>query len=279
MAYNSYLVTALATWAVAQLLKFTIAALRGRLDFRYLYASGDMPSVHSAVVVALAVTALLVDGADSSIFGLAAVLAGIVMYDSLGVRRAAGEQAAALNLIISGLGESRIRTSQPIARLREVLGHSPLEVVVGALLGAVLGVLFNIDRAGALIDVLSAVPAGRELIAWAAAAGVILLSALVLQILSRRARSSAAARSRWLARLGSVLGGSALLLGVLVFLAYERLAPLGSRGLIGLVVAVMAAWVARISVERVRVQGEVAAEAEAKRKAKWLPEGSKKKRA
>ncbi len=176
MAYNSYLVTALATWAVAQLLKFTIAALRGRLDFRYLYASGDMPSVHSAVVVALAVTALLVDGADSSIFGLAAVLAGIVMYDSLGVRRAAGEQAAALNLIIGGLGESMIRTSQPIARLREVLGHSPLEVVVGALLGAVLGVLFNINRAGALIDVLSAVPAGRELIAWAAAAGVILLA-------------------------------------------------------------------------------------------------------
>lgn len=91
MAYNPYIIVPFATWAVAQISKFAIAAFRGRIDFRYLYASGGMPSVHSAVVCSLAMTALLVDGVGSHLFGFTAIFAAIVMYDSFGVRRSAGE--------------------------------------------------------------------------------------------------------------------------------------------------------------------------------------------
>ncbi len=203
--YNPYLVVPFATWAVAQLIKFSIFALRGKLDFLNIYASGGMPSVHSTVVVSLAVTALLVDGANSSIFGLSAVLAGIVMYDSLGVRRAAGEQAAALNALLGSLTEARIKFQQPILRLREVLGHHPSEVLAGAILGAVLGVLFNLDRARTLTSFLGALPVSRELIAYAVLAGLALLVGIALQIAATRSRKSSPARSSWLRRLGSVL--------------------------------------------------------------------------
>jgi hypothetical protein len=97
---------------------------------------------------------LLVDGPHSSIFGLTVIFAGIVMYDSFGVRRSSGEQAIAINHILENL-EQRGSLSQPQHHLRELLGHKPLEVSVGAVLGLVLGLLFNIDRIGKLLKTLS----------------------------------------------------------------------------------------------------------------------------
>ncbi len=105
MAYNPYIVVPLATWAVSQVAKFAVAAFKGQVDFKYLYSSGGMPSVHSAVVCSLAMTALLVDGTSSHLFGFTLIFAAVVMYDSFGVRRSSGEQAAAINTM------SEIRSS------------------------------------------------------------------------------------------------------------------------------------------------------------------------
>lgn len=149
--YNPYVAVPFAVWAIAQFLKFALAALRGKVDFKYLYASGGMPSVHAAVVTSLATTAFLIDGPHSSIFGLSTILAGIVMYDSFGVRRSTGEQAAAINVILDSMDKDKIRLAHPQQRLREILGHKPMEVTVGAVLGLVLGGLFNIDRLGILV--------------------------------------------------------------------------------------------------------------------------------
>lgn len=152
--YNAYIVVPFVVWAITQFLKFAIAALAGRVDFRYLYASGGMPSVHSAVVTSLAVTAFLVDGPQSSIFGLTAIFAAVVMYDSFGVRRASGEQAVAINEIFDSLKDAGV-SRQPRQHLREILGHKPLEVTVGAAIGFLLGCLFNIDRMGPALTWLS----------------------------------------------------------------------------------------------------------------------------
>lgn len=271
MDYNPYLVVPFATWAVAQLLKFSYAASRGRLDFRYLYASGGMPSVHSAVVTSLAVTAFLVDGPGSAIFGLAAVLAGIVMYDSLGVRRAAGEQAAALNVLMDSLTENRLRLAQPVTRLREVLGHHPTEVLVGFLLGLILGIVFNLDRAQPLTSFLSQLPAGYELLVYAVTAGLLLLGALVFQVVSIRLRGTSFVRAAWLRRLAAVLGGSALALGVVSLFAYERVTVVGSRGAIILVLLAMLGGVGMLARRAGSVRTEAEIEAEEQRKAKWLP--------
>ncbi|HSX41443.1 MAG TPA: divergent PAP2 family protein [Candidatus Saccharimonadales bacterium] len=171
--YNAYIVVPFVVWAITQFLKFSIAALAGRVDFRYLYASGGMPSVHSAVVVSLATTAFLVDGPSSSIFGLTAIFAAVVMYDSFGVRRASGEQAVAINEILDKLREAGV-ASQPRQHLREILGHKPLEVTVGAVTGLLLGCLFNIDRMGPALTWLSQ-PVNRTGIYVLAGASVLLI--------------------------------------------------------------------------------------------------------
>lgn len=151
--FNPYLVVPLVVWATAQFIKFVIAASRGDVSVKYLYGSGGMPSVHSAVVTSLAVTALLVDGARSFEFGITAVFAAIVMYDSFGVRRSTGEQAVAINEILDSLDRQRLEV--PKHRLREILGHKPLEVTVGAFLGLILGALLNFSHLTGFIDAIT----------------------------------------------------------------------------------------------------------------------------
>lgn len=95
-----------------------------------------MPSSHSAFVTSLATGVGLVEGSDSTLFALAAVFALIVMYDAAGVRRAAGKQARVLNAIIEDLNRRELHPE----RLRELLGHTPVEVVAGALLGVLVAI-------------------------------------------------------------------------------------------------------------------------------------------
>src|SRR6266571_1039037 len=109
MLYNAYIIVPLATWVIAQVAKFMLAALRGRIDFRLLYASGGMPSVHSAIVTSLATTSFLIDGPTSHIFGLTVVVAAIVIYDSFGVRRSSGEQTVALNMLLRSLENGKVK--------------------------------------------------------------------------------------------------------------------------------------------------------------------------
>lgn len=119
----------LAAWFVAHLIKFVIslAKPKAKADLGVFVRAGGMPSSHSAVVVALAVVIAVRSGMDSAEFGLAAVLAIIVMFDALNVRRAVGEQGTLLQNLLQKAGN----TLRPF----EAKGHLPSEVVVGSTVG------------------------------------------------------------------------------------------------------------------------------------------------
>lgn len=121
------------SWAIAQILKVLVELVwRHKLNLRLLTSAGGMPSSHSASVCALATAVGIREGASSTLFVVALLFAIIVMYDAAGVRRAASIQARILNQIIDELFQGH-----PISetRLRELLGHTPIEVVAGAVLG------------------------------------------------------------------------------------------------------------------------------------------------
>lgn len=141
------LIAALVAWVLAQSSKVAIAVLRNRtLEFSWFTATGGMPSSHSALVAALTTAVALHEGPASSLFAIALVFSLVVFYDATGVRRAAGEQAEVLNQIVRDLytaGEFRTE------RLRELLGHTPVEVVVGIALGvAVAWVVWRTSGGG-----------------------------------------------------------------------------------------------------------------------------------
>ena len=135
---NDVLATCVVAWAVAQLSKPLIHYVQTRsFNLRYFVTAGGMPSSHSAVVVALA-TRIGVDTGLSSIpFALAAIFAAVVMYDAAGVRRAVSLQARVLNRMLTEMIEAQHFNEQ---RLRELIGHTPFEVFVGALLGALAAI-------------------------------------------------------------------------------------------------------------------------------------------
>lgn len=136
LGWNPPLALALLAMMSAQGFKFMRTLIRrNRPDFTRLVGTGGMPSAHSASVTALAVGVGLSSGWGSPVFGLAAFFALITMYDATGIRRAAGHQARILNQLAEGLREHH---KLDLERLAELLGHTPLEVLVGALYGAVL---------------------------------------------------------------------------------------------------------------------------------------------
>ena len=121
------------SWAIAQVLKVLIELIwRRKLNLRLLTSAGGMPSSHSASVCALATAIAIREGAGSTLFVLSIVFAIVVMYDAAGVRLAASIQARILNQIIDELFQGH-----PISetRLRELIGHTPIEVFAGAVLG------------------------------------------------------------------------------------------------------------------------------------------------
>lgn len=125
-------------WAIAQMLKvFTSLYYDKRLDWSKLVGTGGMPSSHSAFVASLAVGVGLREGWDSSVFAVATVFALVVMYDAAGVRRAAGRQAKILNQMMEIFFKER---HLPTTKLRELLGHTPIEVFAGSILGAAVAV-------------------------------------------------------------------------------------------------------------------------------------------
>lgn len=194
--YNPYLVIPLVTWFVAQLIKFIISAWRGKVDFRLFYNSGGMPSAHSAVVTALAVTALLLSGVSSPLFGVAAVLATIVIYDSFGVRRASGEQGAAINVILSSLHDVHSSPQQETPKLREVFGHKPSEVVAGIILGLVMSLVMTTSVWAANAQWLLESPVVVERYVYAGLLALLILSSLVVYLwLQRRFRKTISAKT------------------------------------------------------------------------------------
>jgi acid phosphatase family membrane protein YuiD len=123
---------------LAQVLKVIVVLVKDRkMNFRYLVTSGGMPSSHSSLVVCLALSTGLVDGWGSTTFAIAVVLAMVVMYDAAGVRQAAGKQARVLNKIMDDWERTQSYAVSE-GRLKELLGHTPRQVLMGALLGAVV---------------------------------------------------------------------------------------------------------------------------------------------
>lgn len=109
-----------------------------KFNFKRILGAGGMPSSHSAVVICLATMIGKTEGFDSTIFALALIFAIVVMYDAAGIRRAAGKQASLLNKIINTPGLSTLQVQE---KLVEVLGHTPTQVFVGALIGIIVGIL------------------------------------------------------------------------------------------------------------------------------------------
>lgn len=140
---NSVFITALLSWFIAQLLKvITVLITNKHLDFSRFVGSGGMPSSHSSFVVALTVAVGLKDGFGSTLFAISLAMSMVVMYDAAGVRRAAGQQAKILNRIVDKWGKEDFTLTEK--RLKELLGHTPVEVVAGALLGIAIALICHL---------------------------------------------------------------------------------------------------------------------------------------
>jgi acid phosphatase family membrane protein YuiD len=137
-----YVLLPLIAWALAQGIKVLRDSIRRRrLYLRGLTEMGGMPSSHAAMVMGLTATVGRFNGVTSPLFAIALIFSFVVMYDAAGVRRAAGRQAALLNRLVEDLFSQRgVREEQ----LRELLGHTPVEVLAGAALGVAVGLLFPV---------------------------------------------------------------------------------------------------------------------------------------
>ncbi len=134
-----FLLAAVVAWAIAQVAKVVLASVRKRrLNLRVLADPGGMPSSHSAIVMGLTTAIGKYAGITSAAFAIALIFSFVVMYDAAGVRRAAGRQAAVLNRLVQDLVHMR---GVQETELRELLGHTPVEVLIGAALGIAVGLI------------------------------------------------------------------------------------------------------------------------------------------
>jgi len=139
ISQNHILWTAVSSWFVAQLIKFIAALVKTkRLSFWLFFSSGGMPSSHTSFVVALSTLLGIREGFDSPIFAIAAVTTAIVMYDATGVRQQAGKHAVVLNRLLQYLDDPSISLEM---KLKELLGHTPRQVMAGAALGIAIAIL------------------------------------------------------------------------------------------------------------------------------------------
>ena len=137
---NRVLLCAITSWMVAQVLKFLLNLwIHKKMDWRRFFGMGGMPSAHSAFVFSLSLATGIGEGFDSIAFALAFALMAIVIYDAMGVRAETGKQGAVLNHILREV----LIEGQPITeeRLKELVGHTPLEVLGGVLIGALMALI------------------------------------------------------------------------------------------------------------------------------------------
>jgi len=138
---NKIFMTTLSAWAIAQTIKVSLGIIRKkRFDFRWFIGTGGMPSSHAAGASCLATAIGFKYGFDSVYFALAASFALVVMFDAQGVRRATGKQAYILNKIMDDIyWQGKPKEN----RLRELIGHTPVEVIVGCLLGMAIAYMMR----------------------------------------------------------------------------------------------------------------------------------------
>lgn len=140
---NRILICALLSWLIAQAMKIpTYWLVEKKLDWRRIMGSGGMPSSHTAFVVALTIMVGSVEGFQTALFAVCFTLAAIVMYDATGVRRETGTQAQVINEILRNV----FINGKPISddNLKELVGHKPIEVAGGAIIGLITSLCFLI---------------------------------------------------------------------------------------------------------------------------------------
>lgn len=141
---NPVVVSGFWGWATAQTLKVLLGVFRERrFNFKWFVGSGGMPSSHAATVTAVAVAVGRQEGFNSSVFAVAIVFAMVTMFDAQGVRRHTGIQAKALNRILEDLAHSKGVREEP---LKALIGHTPVEVLVGGLIGVVIALFITMSR-------------------------------------------------------------------------------------------------------------------------------------
>lgn len=134
-----YIIVPFFVWFGIQLFKFIYDLVKSKkFNFKRLMQAGGMPSSHSGVVISLTTMIGKNVGINLPLFAVALIFSFIVMYDAAGVRRAAGKQAKLLNKIVETPGLTSLQVSE---RLVEVLGHTPVQVIVGAAIGVIVGLL------------------------------------------------------------------------------------------------------------------------------------------
>lgn len=143
---NEIFLTSGFAWLIAQIIKTLIdLGINKKVNFERLVGSGGMPSCHSATVCSLATISMLMYGSDSFEFAVTAMLAIIVMYDARGVRRETGTQAVVINEIMEYLSNpTDERWNDPEfsqEKLKELIGHTPLQVICGAILGIIIALI------------------------------------------------------------------------------------------------------------------------------------------
>lgn len=130
-----WFLSALCGWCVAQLIKLITDVFRSHtFDISYMVSTGGMPSAHSSMVSALATSVGMTEGFDTPVFVIALAFASVTMFDAAGIRNAAGQQAKLLNLIVSELVKEHTFN---VPRLKELLGHTRLEVFAGMVTGII----------------------------------------------------------------------------------------------------------------------------------------------
>jgi len=145
LTFNEILTVSLLSWFVAQVLKTIINfVLLGRFQLERMWGDGGMPSAHSATVTAMVIATARSEGIHSAIFAVAAVVAIITMHDAMGVRHETGEQAKVLNQMIEEWIDISEKNSPFLQNmhLKEMVGHTPLQVMAGMVVGIVVGCLY-----------------------------------------------------------------------------------------------------------------------------------------
>ena len=138
---NRYIQAGFLAWAIAQALKVILTLIISRkFDSTRMWGSGGMPSSHSSTTCALMMMIGFSEGFDSAVFALAFAFSAIVMYDAAGVRRSTGKNAAVLNRLIDDLYKDGNFHEE---HLKELVGHTPIQVLAGALLGILIGTLMS----------------------------------------------------------------------------------------------------------------------------------------
>ena len=134
---NDIIIAAFTAWFIAQAIKIIINLISNKtLNLGLITSSGGMPSSHTSTVIAMTTSVGIIEGIDSTFFAIACILSVIVMYDALGVRRQAGKHAQIINILTKDTDNS--------TKLKELVGHKPIEVLCGAILGILVAYILTV---------------------------------------------------------------------------------------------------------------------------------------